>query len=131
MTDRDGHKPLIRVLIVDNDARVRGALRTFLEAHPGFEVVGEAGSAAPAIELAHQLVPCVAIVDVLMPDAQDGLELLTVLARDHGIPVIAMSLRSALAESTIDAGAHTFLPKDGYSDRLLTALRAAHHGESI
>ena len=40
----------VRVLIADNDARVRAALRSFLSASTGFDVVADAGSAAEALE---------------------------------------------------------------------------------
>lgn len=120
----DGRGP-IRVLIVDDDARVRSAMRSFLVAHKGFEIVGEAGSAESAIRLAEETSPCVAIVDILMPTEREGLSLLKVFAQQHGIPVVAMSLNNACADSAIAAGAFTFLAKDGYSDLLVSALLAA------
>lgn len=124
---RDGQvpPPPIRVLIADDDARVRNALRTFLSAHHGFEVVGEAGSTQLALELARSVNPCVAVVDVLMPNVQDGLGLLRVLTSELSLPVIAMSLRSTLGPSALAAGASEFLTKDGSSERLLVALRNA------
>ena len=121
----DGRGP-IRVLIVDDDARVRSAMRTFLLAHPEFEVVGEAGCVESAVRIAGETAPGVAIVDVLMPTERDGLSLLDVFARQHGIPVVAMSLNNACAAGAIAAGAFTFLAKDGYSDLLISALLAAH-----
>lgn len=124
---RDGQVPPspIRVLIADDDARVRNALRTFLAAHHGFEVVGEAGSTARALELARSANPCVAVVDVLMPNVQDGLELLRELTGELSVPVVAISLRSTLGPSALAAGACEFLTKDGSSERLLRALRNA------
>jgi DNA-binding NarL/FixJ family response regulator len=119
-----GGRGPIRVLIVDDDARVRSAVRTFLLAHQGFEVVGEAGCPASAVRIAEETAPSVAIVDVLMPAERDGLSLLKVLT-EQGIPVVAMSLNNACADSAIAAGACTFLAKDGYSELLVTALLAA------
>jgi DNA-binding NarL/FixJ family response regulator len=120
-----GGRGPIRVLIVDDDARVRSAMRTFLLAHQEFEVVGEAGCPAAAVRIAEQTAPSVAIVDVLMPAERDGLLLLKVLAERYGIPVVAMSLNNACADSAIAAGAFTFLAKDGYSELLVSALLAA------
>ncbi|GLZ36132.1 hypothetical protein Lesp02_83190 [Lentzea sp. NBRC 105346] len=125
--DGQGSLPPIRVLIADDDARVRNALRTFLMATHGFEVVGEAGSPQLALEIARDLNPCVAIVDVLMPDAEDGLDLLRVLTAELSVPVIAMSLRSTLGPEALAAGAREFLTKDGYAERLVDALRNACH----
>lgn len=120
----DGRGP-IRVLIVDDDPRVRSAMRTFLGAHQEFEVVGEAGGVESAVRLAAETAPGVAIVDVLMPTEREGLSLLKVFAEQHGIPVVAMSLNNACADSAIAAGAYAFLAKDGYSDLLVSALLAA------
>jgi len=124
LTVPDGRGP-IRVLIVDDDARVRSAMRTFLVAHPEFEVVGEAGCTESAVRIAEETAPGVAIVDVLMPTERDGLSLLKIFAEQHGIPVVAMSLNNACADSAIAAGAYAFLAKDGFSDRLVSALLAA------
>ena len=120
-----GGRGPIRVLIVDDDARVRSAMRTFLLAHPEFEVVGEAGSTESAVRIAEETAPGVAIVDVLMPTERDGLSLLRVFAEQQGIPVVAMSLNNACADSAIAAGAYTFLAKDGCSDLLVSALLSA------
>lgn len=122
--DRRAPRPPIRVLIADGDARVRTALRTFLVAHHGFEVVGEAGDPVRTLELAQRAAPCVAVVDVVMPDIQDGLDLLRALTANR-IPVIAMSLRPTLGPEVLAAGAKEFLAKDGSSERLLSALRNA------
>lgn len=121
-----GGRGPIRVLIVDDDARVRSAMRSFLLAHPEFEVVGEAGCPESAVRIAEETAPGVAIVDVLMPTERDGLLLLEVFAQRHGIPVVAMSLDNACADRAIAAGAYAFLAKDGYSDLLVSALLNAH-----
>jgi DNA-binding NarL/FixJ family response regulator len=130
MARDQAQQPPIRVLIVDDDARVRTALRTFLTAYPGFEVVGEAGSVGRALELAREVTPCVAVVDVLVPDVQDGLKLLRVLTGELSVPAVAMSLSGALRSEALAAGASDFLTKDGSSERLLFALRKASHTNS-
>jgi DNA-binding NarL/FixJ family response regulator len=114
-----------RVLIADHDARVRMALRTFLSAHPDFEVVGEAGSAALALALAREHRPTVALVDVLLPDASDGLDLLRTLTGELKIPVVAISLDGGMRSSALAAGAYRFLDKDGSPELLVDALLAA------
>ncbi|MFS8105122.1 response regulator transcription factor [Lentzea alba] len=118
---------MIRVLIVDDNPRVRSAVRAFLLAHHEFEVVGEAGSKELAVRLATETSPGVAIVDVLLPTEREGLSLLRVFVQQHKIPVVAMSLDNACASNALEAGAYAFLAKDGFSDRLLSALLAAPH----
>ncbi|MEU3650088.1 response regulator transcription factor [Lentzea sp. NPDC034063] len=116
---------MIRVLIVDDNPRVQDAMRMFLSAHQEFEVVGEAGNADTAVRLASETAPGVALVDIMLPTETDGLSLLRVLAEQHGIPVVAMSLDSGCASNALQAGACAFLPKDGRSERLIDALLAA------
>lgn len=114
----------IRVLIVDDNPRVRGALRTLLDADPTFHVIGDAGTPAQALRLVEQHNPAVALVDVLMPAERDGLSLIETLATKRGVPVIAMSLPSALEERAIAAGAARFLPKGTSPERMIAALEA-------
>ncbi|MBI3942390.1 MAG: response regulator transcription factor, partial [Chloroflexi bacterium] len=56
-----------RVLLVDDHAIVRLGLRTLLESHPDVRVVGEAGSAAEALEMVEQLQPAIVILDIKLP----------------------------------------------------------------
>jgi DNA-binding NarL/FixJ family response regulator len=115
----------IQVLIADDDARVRTALRAFLSALPDFEVIGEAASAAAALQLAREHRPTVALVDVLLPDARDGLDLLRTLTVDFRIPVVAISIEGGMRSSALAAGAYRFLDKDGSPELLVDALLAA------
>ena len=59
---------LIRLLIVDDHKVVRLGLHTLLSRHAGIEVVGEAGTAAAAVEEAARLHPDVVLMDVRLPD---------------------------------------------------------------
>jgi chemotaxis response regulator CheB len=82
--------PKLRVLIVDDDARVRRALRSLLECSPDLTVVGEAGSARSARRLDLELLPDVVVLDLLLPQAPEGMDILREL-RGRGRPVIAIS----------------------------------------
>jgi len=115
----------IRVLIVEDDPRVRTGLRRFLSASSGFDVVGDAGSALTALTLARERAPAVALIDVLMPEARDGLGLLRVLTGELGIPAVAISIQGGLRTSVLAAGAYQFLDKDSAPELILAALRAA------
>ena len=122
---RDNGDAAIRVLIVEDDLRVRTALRSFLAASPGFEVVGVAADATTALELAREAAPAVVIVDVLLPDAPRGLGLLDALTRELGLPSIAISIDSWVSADALAAGACRFLDKDSAPELLPAALRAA------
>ncbi len=119
----DDRADSVRVLVVDDDPRVRAALRAFLDASPGFHVVGVAATAEAAYDLAQRLAPHVALIDVLLSDSHDGLALLRAITRDLELPVIAMSIDGGLRASALAAGATRFLEKDRTPDLVLSVLR--------
>ena len=121
--------PKLRVLIVDDDARVRRALRSLIECSPDLTVVGEAVSAVSTPQLDSTLLPDVVVLDLLLPRASDGIDVLRELRR-RDRPVVAISAMSELGPIAVAAGAHTFLDKHAHgAGRLLDMIRAAsgHH----
>jgi len=56
-----------RILIVDDNASIRGLVREFIEARPGFEICGEATDGVEGIEKGRELKPDLIILDFLMP----------------------------------------------------------------
>ncbi|HWD42895.1 MAG TPA: response regulator transcription factor [Actinomycetota bacterium] len=116
----------LRVLIVDDDARVRRALRALIECASDLTVVGEAGSTRSARRLDLELGPDVVVLDLLLPQASDGLEVLREL-RGRDRPVVAISRMGELGSQAMADGAHAFLEKHGRDvDDLLEMIRAAH-----
>jgi DNA-binding NarL/FixJ family response regulator len=122
----DGSKAAkLRVLIVDDDARVRRALRSLIECSQDLTVVGEAGSARSATRLDLELRPDVVVLDLLLPQAPDGMRVLREL-RGRDRPVVVISRMGELGPQAMVAGAHAFLEKDGRDvDDLLDMIRAA------
>jgi DNA-binding NarL/FixJ family response regulator len=118
--------PKLRVLIVDDDVRVRRALRSLIDCSVDLTVVGEAGSTGSAKRLDLELLPDVVVLDLLLPQAMDGMCVLRELRR-HGRPVVAISGTGELGPEAVVAGAHAFLEKHGRDvDDLLDMIRAAH-----
>jgi DNA-binding NarL/FixJ family response regulator len=118
--------PKLRVLIVDDDARVRRALRCLIQCAPDLTVVGEAGSARRAKRLDLELRPDVVVLDLLLPQAPEGLQVLRELRGRHR-PVVAISCLGELGPQAMVAGAHAFLEKHGRDvDDLLDMIRAAY-----
>jgi DNA-binding NarL/FixJ family response regulator len=118
--------PRLRVLIVDDDARVRRALRSLIDCSPDLTVVGEAGSTRSAKRLDLELRPDVVVLDLLLPQAPDGMKVLRELRR-RDRPVVAISRMGELGREAMVAGAHAFLEKHGRDvDDLLDMIRAAH-----
>ena len=124
MVPDDRDRP-VEVLIADNDARVRAALRSFLSALPGLTVVADAADAVTALETARQRAPDVALVDVLLPTAQDGLGLVRALTAELNVPAVAISIHGWVRASALAAGANRFLDKDSVPELLVAALHAA------
>jgi DNA-binding NarL/FixJ family response regulator len=118
--------PKLRVLIVDDDARVRRALRSLIDCSPDLTVVGEAGSTRSATRLDLELLPDVVVLDLLLPQAPEGMEVLREL-RGRDRPVVAISRMGELGPKAMVAGAHAFLEKHGRDvDDLLDMIRAAY-----
>ncbi len=67
-----------RILVVDDNARVRGLVREFIESRPGFEICGEATDGAEGIQKGRELKPDLIVLDFLMPRI-NGLQAAVVL----------------------------------------------------
>jgi two-component system, chemotaxis family, protein-glutamate methylesterase/glutaminase len=105
----------VKVLIVDDSAFMRNALRNMLSSDPEIQVIGTARDGVEAVEKTAQLKPDVITMDVEMP-RMDGIEALRLIMDKTPTPVIMVSsLTSEGAETTLDAmdrGAVDFIPKN-------------------
>jgi len=107
---RDGQT---RVLVVDDQALVRGGFAMILEAEPDLAVVGEAVDGVEATRLAAELAPDVVLMDVRMP-RMDGIEAtrrITAAGRSHVLVLTTFDLDEYVYDA-IRAGASGFLLKD-------------------
>ena len=96
-------RPLtLKILVVDDHALMRKSVRAILETDDGFEVVGEAETAAAAVEQAGALRPDVVLLDLRLPDA-DGFACLDALARR--VPEAAVIVFSAMDEPELVSAA--------------------------
>lgn len=111
------------ILVVDDDAAVRGLIVRILRSG-GYDVVGEAGSVADALECADALRPDTALVDIGLPDG-DGFSLTRQLrAKPWPLRVVIFSSDAdrTNADAAHRAGAVGFLPKDELSSLALERL---------
>ena len=121
------------VLIVDDEALVRGGIRMILEAQPDIGVVGEAADGTEAIQLTGELLPDLVLMDVHMP-VLNGLEATRrLLKRDHTTRVLMLTTFD-LDEYLYDAmkaGASGFLLKSVPPEQLISAVRITAAGEAL
>ncbi|HRQ31534.1 MAG TPA: response regulator transcription factor, partial [Anaerolineales bacterium] len=120
-----------RVLLVDDHEVVRVGLRSLLEKHPQFDVVGEAGSAREAIQKTDLLKPDVVVLDIRLPGAS-GIEACEQIVTKH--PKVKVIMLTSYAEdemlfSAIRAGASGYVLKQIGSGDLVKALEAVGRGE--
>ena len=123
----------VRVLIVDDQALLRGSLRVLIETEPDLIVVGEAGNGAEAVDLVRAEGPDVVLMDVRMP-GMDGIEATRRITAHEHAPKILILTTFDLDEyvySALRAGASGFLLKDTPPAQLLDAVRVVACGEAL
>jgi DNA-binding NarL/FixJ family response regulator len=124
---------VIRVLIADDQALVRGGFRMILEAQKDIEVVGEASDGREALARARELDPDVVLMDIRMPEL-DGLEATRQLMSGHGSARVLMLTTFDVDEyvyAAMKAGASGFLLKDVRPEQLAEAVRVVAAGDSL
>lgn len=120
-----------RLLLVDDHAVVRSGLRMLLEADPGFEIIGEAGSGAEALRAVTASHPDVVLMDIGLPD-MSGIEAAAEIKRlrpETAIVALTIHEDEEYFFKMLAAGASGYVPKRAAPEELLTALRAAAAGE--
>ena len=121
----------IRVLIVDDHPAVREALAATINARSDMRVVGEATSSHQALEVARQVRPQVAVVDISL-EGSHGLDLVQSLRNlypDVQVVVFSMYDEAVYAERAIRAGATGYLMKTEPTRSVAEAIAAAARGE--
>jgi two-component system response regulator NreC len=125
-----GGEDAISIVLVDDHAVVRGALRVLLDAQADLEVTGEAGDLAGAREALASQAPRVLVLDVALPDglAVDHVAELRELAPETQIVLLTMERDLTLTRKALDDGALGYLFKDAAHLELIEAIRAAAEG---
>jgi DNA-binding NarL/FixJ family response regulator len=124
---------MIRVLIADDQALVRGGFRAILSVEDDIEVVGEAGDGREAVSTARILAPDVVLLDVRMP-GMDGLEAAHELAQSPSKPRVLMLTtfdNDAYLHTAMRAGASGFLLKTVSPGELVQAVRTVARGNAL
>lgn len=122
----------VRILIVDDHAVLRKAVRRLLETRSEFEVCGEAEDGLQAIEMAAELKPNVVILDIVMP-TMNGFEAarkIMVVSPESRIVVLSSHKDKQLLEEARNVGAVCYVPKADAVRELIDAVKAAARGQS-
>ncbi len=120
-----------RLLLVDDHAVVRSGLRMLLSAESDVEIVGEASTAAQAMEMAGEVKPDVILMDIGLPDLSGIDATREIKKRYPGISIVALTIHEdeEYFFKMLEAGASGYVPKRAAPEELLTAIRAAAVGE--
>ena len=126
---------MIRVLVADDQALVRGSFRLLVDTAPDLEVVGEAATGAEAVEIAAREKPDVLLMDIRMPE-MDGIEAtrrITASGPTADVRVLILTTfdLDEYVYAALRAGASGFLLKDTPPADLLAAIRVIADGDAL
>ena len=123
----------LRLLLVDDQAMFREGLRTLLSLQRDFEIVGEAGDGAAAVEAARTARPDVVLMDLRMPGVGGVEATRRIKAAQPEVRVIVLTTFEEDEEvfAALRAGASGYLLKASPSEKLCEAIRLAARGESL
>jgi DNA-binding NarL/FixJ family response regulator len=120
----------VRILLADDHDVVRRGLKALLQEHAGWEICGEALSGREAVEMARQMQPNVAIIDLMMPDL-NGLETtrqICKVSQRTQVLVFTMHYSETLVHEVLEAGARGYLLKtDGERNIIAAVEKLLHH----
>jgi DNA-binding NarL/FixJ family response regulator len=126
--------PTLRVVVADDDPRIRGDFTALLDLEPDITVVGTADDGAQAVELSSRLLPHVVVMDVRMP-GRNGIEATRALRRRHRdrcrVLVVTTFDLDEYVLGAVRAGAAGFLLKDQAPDLLAPAVRTVAAGDGV
>lgn len=124
---------MIRVLLADDQALVRGALAALLDLERDIEVVAQVGRGDEVLEAVRRELPDVCLLDIEMP----GLDGIGVLEQLHEVGLSTRCLmvttfgRPGYLRRAMDAGARGFVVKDTPAPELAEAVRRVHAGVRV
>lgn len=126
---------MIRVLLADDQALVRGALAVLVDSAPDMTVVGEAATGREAVSLSRSSRADVVVMDIRMPDL-DGIAATAQIAADDdlaGVRVLVLTTYGTDDNvlAALRAGASGFLIKDTKPAALLDAIRTVAAGDAL
>jgi len=120
----------IRLVIVDDQAMLRGALTALLELEDDLTVVGVAGDGEDAVKVVADTAPDVCLMDIQMP-GMDGIAATRAVRAASAatrVLIVTTFARPGYLRAALDAGASGFVVKDAPAEQLADAVRRVHAG---
>jgi DNA-binding NarL/FixJ family response regulator len=119
----------IQVYLVDDQAMIRGGLRSMLGQRDRLEVVGDCGDARRAIEEIQRLSPDVVVLDITMPGLSgiDAIPLIRSAAPRVKIVMLTHHEGETFVEQALRAGAEGYLSKGSDPSEFALAIEAVHN----
>jgi two-component system nitrate/nitrite response regulator NarL len=127
----DGSRPTIGILLVDDHAVVRAALRMLIEKQPGMVVVGEASCKAEAITIAARELPEIIVLDLCLGE-ESGVDMipeLIAVSEESKVVVLTGVRDPEEHHAAMRQGAMGVVNKETSVDMLLKAIERVHAGE--
>ncbi len=124
---------MIRIVLAEDQAMVRGALVALLKLEPDFDIVADAADGELAWDLVKLHKPDLVVSDIEMPKLT-GLELAQRVHDDAGdtrVVIVTTFARAGYLRRALDAGVRGYLLKDSPSAQLADALRQVHRGGRV
>jgi DNA-binding NarL/FixJ family response regulator len=126
---------MIRVLVADDQAAVRGGFAALVAAEEEMEIAGEASNGREAVEITRRVFPHVVLMDIRMPTL-DGLEATRLICADSTLAhtrvlVLTTFDLDEYVYAALRAGASGFLLKDAGPTELLQAIRIVAAGDAL
>jgi len=126
-------KPETTILLVDDHALVRRGFRRMIEDDPDLRVVGEASDGHDAVEMAHNLMPAVVVMDFALPSMNGAVATRLILkdAPETRVLILSMHSEPNYVRTCLDAGARGYLLKNALDLELVEAIKKVAGGARV
>lgn len=124
---------MIRILVADDQALVRGALTALLNLEEDLEVVAEVGRGDDIMPAIRKFSPDVAVIDIEMPGCSgiDATEAIQAAGLPTHVLIVTTFGRPGYVNRALAAGARGFVVKDTPAHELARAIRTVHNGGRV
>jgi DNA-binding NarL/FixJ family response regulator len=113
----------MRILIADDQDRVRFALRVLLTQQPGLQVVGEAADGEALLAQVRAIAADLALVDWELPQLTEAGGLPALRRSSPALQVVVLSSRPGVRQAALAVGGDAFVSMNDPPERLLTVIR--------